>query len=95
VLAVARPDAVGPISRCGYGRIDVRTFLGLYHATSDLITSADDAAMVEAYVVGMIMPEELKEEGSENDNIEVLLSSDDDADVRRRLTNRRQSGRLG
>jgi hypothetical protein len=27
-------------------------------ATADLVTLADDTAMVEAYVVGMVMPQE-------------------------------------
>jgi hypothetical protein len=33
-----------------------RTFFGPYQATVDLIASADDATMAEAYVVGMVVP---------------------------------------
>jgi hypothetical protein len=33
----------------------VGPFLGPYHATVDLVASADDAAMAEAYVVGMVV----------------------------------------
>jgi hypothetical protein len=78
VLAAACADAVGPIHRCGYGWIDVQAFLRLYHATDDLVTSADDVAMADAYVVGMVVPEEPKEEDG---NIEALLSGGDDVDV--------------
>jgi hypothetical protein len=34
------------------------TFLWSYHAIVDLISLADDAAMAEAYVVGMVVPQE-------------------------------------
>jgi hypothetical protein len=33
-------------------------FLGPYHAAVDLVASVDDAAMAEAYVVGMVVPQE-------------------------------------
>jgi hypothetical protein len=33
-------------------------FLGPYRATIDLVASADDTAMAEAYVVGMVVPQE-------------------------------------
>jgi hypothetical protein len=33
-------------------------FLGPYHAAVDLVASVDDAAMAEAYVVGMVVPHE-------------------------------------
>jgi hypothetical protein len=36
----------------------VHPFLGPYHATVDLVASADDATETEAYMVGMVVPQE-------------------------------------
>jgi hypothetical protein len=59
-------------------------FLGPYHAAVDLVASADDAAMAEAYMVGMVVPQEQpdEEDGASHD-IEALFgdSSDSDATV--------------
>jgi hypothetical protein len=57
-------------------------FLGPYRATVDLITSADDAAMAEAYVVGMVVPQEQHvEEVGASDDIEALFGDSDDGEV--------------
>jgi hypothetical protein len=56
-------------------------FLGPYRDAVDLVASADNAAMAEAYVVGMVVPQEQhNEEDSASDDIEALFgdSSDDD-----------------
>jgi hypothetical protein len=57
-------------------------FLGPYHAAVDLVASVDDAAMAEAYVVGMVVPQEQpdKEDGV-SDDIEALLGESSDGDV--------------
>jgi hypothetical protein len=59
-------------------------FLRPYHAAVDLVASADDAAMAEAYVVGMVVPHDQPEEQDDtSDDIEALFggSSDSDATV--------------
>jgi hypothetical protein len=75
----------------------VGPFLGPYHATVDLVASADDAAMAEAYVVGMVVPQEQPdEEDDASDDIEFLFGDSSDGDVvvsatwscRRRWTSR-------
>jgi hypothetical protein len=58
------------------------SFLGLYHAAIDLVASADDAAMAEAYVVGMVVPQEQPdEEDVTSDDIEALFGDSSDGDV--------------
>jgi hypothetical protein len=43
------------------------TFLGPYLATADFIASTDDAAMAEAYVVTMVVPQDAEEmDGDDN-----------------------------
>jgi hypothetical protein len=60
----------------------VGPFLGPYHAAVDLMASADNAAMAEAYVVGMVMPQEQPdEEDDTSDDIEGLFSDSSDGDV--------------
>jgi hypothetical protein len=60
----------------------VGSFLGLYHAAIDLVASADDAAMAEAYVVGMVVPQEQPdEEDVTSDDIEALFGDSSDGDV--------------
>jgi hypothetical protein len=56
-------------------------FLGPYRAAVDLVASADDAAMAEAYVVGMVVPQEqhVEEVGASN-NIEAFFSDSNDGD---------------
>jgi hypothetical protein len=57
-------------------------FLGPYRAIVDLVASADDAAMAEAYVVGMVVPKEQHvEEVGASDDIEALFGDSDDDDV--------------
>jgi hypothetical protein len=59
-------------------------FLGLYRAAVNLVALGDNAAMAEAYVVGMVVPQEQPgEEDGTGDNIEALFddSSDSDADM--------------
>jgi hypothetical protein len=57
-------------------------FLGPYRAAVDLIASVDDAAMAEAYVVGMVVPQEqhIEEVGASN-RIEALFSDSDNGKV--------------
>jgi hypothetical protein len=57
-------------------------FLGPYHATVDLVALADDAAMAEAYVVGMVVPQEQPdEEDGASDDIEALFGDSSVGDV--------------
>jgi hypothetical protein len=57
-------------------------FLGLYRAAVDLVASADDAAMAEAYMVGMVMPQEQHvEEVGMSDDIKALFGDSSDGDV--------------
>jgi hypothetical protein len=57
-------------------------FLGPYRAAVDLVASADDAAMAEAYVVGMVVPQEQHiEEVSASEDIEALFGDSSDGDV--------------
>jgi hypothetical protein len=57
-------------------------FLGPYRAAVDLVATADDAAMAEAYVVGMVVPQEQHvEEVGASDDIEGLFGDSDDGDV--------------
>jgi hypothetical protein len=57
-------------------------FLGPYRAAVDLVASADDAAMAEAYLVGMVVPQEQHvEEVGTSDDIEALFSDSDDSEV--------------
>jgi hypothetical protein len=71
------------------GSVDIATvestagpFLGPYCAAVDLVASADDAAMAEAYVVGMVVPQEQHvEEVSASDDIEALFGDSDDSEV--------------
>jgi hypothetical protein len=59
-----------------------RPFLGPYRAAVDLVASADDAAMAEAYMVGMVMPQEQHvEEVGTSDDIEALFGDSSDSDV--------------
>jgi hypothetical protein len=54
-------------------------FLGPYRAAVDLVPSADDAAMAEAYMVGMVVPQEQRvEEVGVSDDIEALFGDNDD-----------------
>jgi hypothetical protein len=57
-------------------------FLGPYRTAVDLVVSTDDAAMAEAYVVCMVMPQEQHvEEVGASDNIEALFGDHDDGEV--------------
>jgi hypothetical protein len=57
-------------------------FLGPYRAVVDLVLSANDAAMAEAYVVGMVMPQEQHvEEVGMSDDIDALFGDSDDGEV--------------
>jgi hypothetical protein len=57
-------------------------FLGPYRAAVDLVASADNAAMAEAYVVGMVVPQEQHvEEVSVSDDIEAVFGDSDDGEV--------------
>jgi hypothetical protein len=57
-------------------------FLGPYRAAVDLVASTDDAAMAEAYVVGMVVPQEQHvEEVGASDDIEALFGDSDDDEV--------------
>jgi hypothetical protein len=60
----------------------VGPILGLYRASADL-ASADDAAMAEAYMLGMVMPQEQAEEEDDdaNDNIKALFGDDNDVSM--------------
>jgi hypothetical protein len=59
-----------------------RPFLGPYRAAVDLIASADDAAMAEAYVVGMVvLQEQHVQEVSASNDIEALFGDSDDSDM--------------
>jgi hypothetical protein len=56
--------------------------LGPYRTAVDLIASADHTAMAEAYVVGMVVPQEQHvEEVGASDDIEALFSDSDDGEV--------------
>jgi hypothetical protein len=60
----------------------VGPFLGTYRAAVDLVASADDAAEAEAYVVGMVVPQEQPdEEDDASDDIEALFGDSSDDDV--------------
>jgi hypothetical protein len=89
VMEVAEDAARQAVALLQSQSIDIATvestagpFLGPYHAAVDLVASADDAAMVEAYVVGMVVPQEHPdEEDGVDDDIEALFddsSNDDD-----------------
>jgi hypothetical protein len=57
-------------------------FLGLYHAAIDIVALADDAAMAEAYVVGMVVPQEQPDkEDDASDHIEALFGDSSNSDV--------------
>jgi hypothetical protein len=57
-------------------------FMGPYRAAVDLVVSADDAAMVEAYVVGMVvLQEQHVEEVGASDDIEALFGESNDGEV--------------
>jgi hypothetical protein len=57
-------------------------FLGPYHAAVNLVASADGAAMAEAYVVGMVVPQEQPDEDDRASNdIEALFGDSSDGDV--------------
>jgi hypothetical protein len=57
-------------------------FLGPYRAAVDLVALADDAAMAEAYVVGMMVPQEQHvEEVGASDDIEAVFGDSSDGDV--------------
>jgi regulator of protease activity HflC (stomatin/prohibitin superfamily) len=57
-------------------------FLGPYHAVVDLVASANDAAIAEAYVVGMVVPQDQPdEEDGVSDDIEALFGDSSDGDV--------------
>jgi hypothetical protein len=57
-------------------------FLGPYRAAIDLVASADDVAMAEAYVVGMVVPQEQHvEEVGASDDIKALFGDSDNGDV--------------
>jgi hypothetical protein len=47
------------------------TSVGPYYATPNLITSANNVMMAEAYVVAMIMPQDAKEDEEYNDDISM------------------------
>jgi hypothetical protein len=66
-----------------------RPFLGPYRATVDLVASTENAAMAEAYVVGMVVPQEQHvEEVGTSDDIEALFGDSDDGEDQRRRTSR-------
>jgi hypothetical protein len=59
-------------------------FLGPYCAAVDLVALADDAAEAEAYVVGLVVPQEQPddiEEDDMSDDIEALFGDSSDDDV--------------
>jgi hypothetical protein len=57
-------------------------FLGPYCAAVDLVASAEDAAMGEAYVVGMVVPQEQHvKEVSASDDIKAPFVVSDDGEV--------------
>jgi hypothetical protein len=57
-------------------------FLGPYRAAVYLVASADDVAIAEAYVVGMVVPQEQHvEEVGASDDIEALFGDSDDGEV--------------
>jgi hypothetical protein len=60
----------------------VGPFLRPYHTAVDLVASADDAAMAEAYVVGMVVPHDQPEEQDDaSDDIEALFGGSSDGDA--------------
>jgi hypothetical protein len=56
-------------------------FIGPDYTVADLVASADDATMVEAYVVGIAVPQDAEQEEGDNDDIEALFGDDDNVDV--------------
>jgi hypothetical protein len=57
-------------------------FLGPYHTAIELVASADDVAMAEAYVVGIVvLQEQPDEEDGASDEIEALFGDSSDDDV--------------
>jgi hypothetical protein len=86
VLEVAENAARQAVAFLQAQSIDVATirsttgpFLGPYRVTTDLVSSAYNTAMVEAYVVGMSMPQGQAEEQAEeaSDDIEALFGNFD------------------
>jgi nicotinamide mononucleotide (NMN) deamidase PncC len=60
----------------------VGPILGPYRAAVDLVASADDATMAEAYLVGMVVPQEYHvEEVGASDDIEALFDDSSAGDV--------------
>jgi hypothetical protein len=47
------------------------TFLSPYRAAANRVVLDDDAAMAKAYLVGMVMPHDVKEEDSDIEDIEA------------------------
>jgi hypothetical protein len=57
-------------------------FLGPYRAAIDLVASANDAVMADAYVVGMVVPQEQHDkEDVTSDNIEAIFGDSSNSDV--------------
>jgi hypothetical protein len=50
------------------------SFLDPYCIAADFIASADDAAMVEAYVVNMVVLQDAKKEDNDNNDIDPSLA---------------------
>jgi hypothetical protein len=60
----------------------VGPFLGPYRMAVDLVASVDDAAMAEAYMVGMVVPQEQPEEqDNTSGDIEALFGDSSDSDA--------------
>jgi hypothetical protein len=89
VLEVAEDAARQAVALLQAQSVDIATvestagaFLGPYRAIVDLVASADDAAMAEVYVVGMVVLQESPdEEDGASDEIEALFSDSNDGDV--------------
>jgi hypothetical protein len=86
VVEVAKDAARQAAAMLPAQSIDIATvestvgpFLGPYRAAVNLVASADDAAMAEAYMVGMVVPQEQRvEEVGASDDIEALFGDNDD-----------------
>jgi hypothetical protein len=89
VVEVAEDAARQAVAMLQAQSVDIATvestagpFLGPYRAAVDLVASADDAAMAEAHVVGMVVPQEHHvEEIGASDDIEALFGDSNDGEV--------------
>jgi hypothetical protein len=85
VMEVAEDAASQAVALLQSQFVDISTagpFLGSYRVAVDLMASADDAAMAEAYVVGMVVPQEQPDEEDDvDDDIEALFGDTSDGNV--------------